>query len=456
MQKYVQEARKLLLLAIPVFIAQGSQTAFGVVDAVMAGRVSPTDLAGVALGTSIWIPAIYFGNGFLIALTPIIAQLNGSMRRSRIAQLVTQSYWLAFFLSILIMLFLYNSNIIINIISASDPALGKVAIGYLRTIMWGAPGFLFFQVLRNRCEGISKTLPSMIIGILALLINIPVNYIFIYGKLGAPALGGIGCGIAGAIVYWLMFLLFWIYTSHTPSQRDIQKYSYFRGPQWSILARQFMLGLPIAMALFFEVFLFSVVSLLIAPLGVIAVAGHQIALNFSSFIFVFPLSMSVAAAIRVGHCLGQGAPEKAKIAAYTSLTIGLSIAIITAIFTIIAREQISFLYNKEIDVVLVASSLMLLAAIYQCPDAIQVVSSGILRGYKDNRPIFIITFISYWILGLPIGYILALTDWLIPRMGPAGFWCGFIAGLAASSTLMTLRLRWLQQQPKHVILKHIL
>lgn len=455
-QKYFQEARLLLFLAIPVFIAQSSQTAFGVVDAIMAGRVSPTDLAGVALGASIWLPAIYFGNGFLMTLTPIIAQLNGSGRRSRIAHQVSQSYWLAFFLSILIMIFLYNSNIIINSISSADPELASVATGYLRTIMWGAPGFLFFQVLRNRCEGISNTKPSMIIGILALLVNIPVNYIFIYGKLGAPALGGIGCGVAGAIVYWIMFFLFWIYTSRTPSQRDIQKHSHFCWPQLATLLHQIMLGLPIAMALFFEIFLFSIVSLLIAPLGVIAVAGHQIALNFSSFIFVFPLSISVAAAIRVGHSLGQGSPENAKIAAYTSLLLGFSISLITAMFTVIAREPISLLYNEQIEVVMLASSLMLLAAFYQCPDAIQVVSNGILRGYKDNRPIFFITFISYWICGLPTGYILALTDLLVPRMGPAGFWCGFIIGLTISSLLMILRMRWLQRQPQYTIINHIL
>ncbi len=161
MQKYISEARLLLALAIPVILAQIAQTAMGFVDTVMAGGYSATDMAAVAIGTSIWLPAILFGHGLLLALTPVIAQLNGSGRRERIAHQVRQGFWLAGFVSVLIMLVLWNAGYIIRSMENIDPALADKAVGYLRALLWGAPGYLFFfQVARNQCEGLAKTKPG--------------------------------------------------------------------------------------------------------------------------------------------------------------------------------------------------------------------------------------------------------------------------------------------------------
>ncbi len=452
MQKYLTEARSLLALAIPVVIASLSQTAMGVVDTIMAGSVSATDMAAVAVGTSIWLPVILFGHGLLLALTPTVAQLNGSGRRPQIAHQIRQGFWLAILLSILIMVILYNSDQVINQMHNIDPVLSEKAIGFLHAIMWGAPGYLCFQVLRNQCEGLSKTKPGMVIGFLGLLVNIPINYIFIYGKFGAPALGGVGCGVAPASVYWVMFLMMRWYVTQARSQQDIKLEKGFAPPDWKVMKRLTGLGLPIALALFFEVTLFAVVALLVSPLGIVSVAGHQIALNFSSLMFMLPMSLSVAATIRVGHRLGEGSVAAARVSAYTSIAVGLGSAAITAIFTVVFREQIALLYNKTPEVVTMASHLMLLAAVYQLSDAVQVIGGGVLRGYKDTRSIFFITFTSYWILGLPSGYILALTDYVVPAMGPSGFWIGFIIGLTAAAILMTLRIRWLQKQSAEFIL----
>jgi len=219
-----------------------------------------------------------------------------------------------------------------------------------------------------------------------------------------------------------------------------------------VLQRLFSLGLPVALALFFEVTLFAVVALMVSPLGIVDVAGHQIALNFSSLMFVLPLSLGVATTIRVGYRLGQGSAEQARVAAWTAQGVGVCMVAITALFTVIFRHQIALLYNDNPEVVALAAQLMLLAAIYQFSDSIQVIGSGILRGYKDTRSIFFITFIAYWLLGLPSGYTLAMTDWVVPRMGPAGFWCGFIIGLTSAAVMMLWRIRRLQQLPAQVIL----
>lgn len=454
MQKYFIEARSLLALAIPVIIAQISQTAMGVVDTIMAGSYSATDMAAVAVGTSIWLPTILFGHGLLLALTPVIAQLNGAGRRDRIAYQVRQGFWLASGVSLLIIAVIYNSHLVIDMMHNIDPLLAEKAIGFLHAIMWGAPGYLFFQVVRGQCEGLSKTKPGMVIGFLGLLINIPINYILIFGKFGMPEMGGVGCGVATASVYWMMFLMMRWYAKRASSLRDIKlEEGAHRGPDWQALKRLIGIGLPVALALFFEVTLFAVVALLVSPLGIVAVAGHQIALNFSSLMFVLPLSLGVGATIRVGHRLGEGSVEGARVAAYAAIAVGIAMASCSALFTAVFREPIALLYNDNPAVVTMASHLMLLAAIYQISDSIQVIGSGILRGYKDTRAIFYITFVSYWVLGLPSGYLLALTDHIVPAMGPSGFWFGFIIGLTFAAIMMVLRMRWLQRQPPTLILQ---
>lgn len=439
MQKYISEARLLLALAIPVILAQIAQTAMGFVDTVMAGGYSATDMAAVAIGTSIWLPAILFGHGLLLALTPVIAQLNGSGRRERIAHQVRQGFWLAGFVSVLIMLVLWNAGYIIRSMQNIDPALADKAVGYLRALLWGAPGYLFFQVARNQCEGLAKTKPGMVMGFIGLLVNIPVNYIFIYGHFGMPELGGVGCGVATAAVYWVMFLAMVSYIKRARSMRDIRNEKGTAKPDPVVMKRLIQLGLPIALALFFEVTLFAVVALLVSPLGIVDVAGHQIALNFSSLMFVLPMSLAAAVTIRVGYRLGQGSTLDAQTAARTGLMVGVCMATLTAIFTVSLREQIALLYNDNPEVVTLAAHLMLLAAVYQISDSIQVIGSGILRGYKDTRSIFYITFTAYWVLGLPSGYILALTDLVVEPMGPAGFWIGFIIGLTSAAIMMMLR-----------------
>ncbi|WJV60809.1 MATE family efflux transporter [Pectobacteriaceae bacterium CE70] len=452
MQKYLSEARQLLTLAIPVIIAQVSQTSMGVVDTIMAGSYSATDMAAVAVGTSIWLPAILFGHGLLMALTPVVAQMNGSGRRNRIAHQVQQSFLLASAISVVTMVVLYQGQYVIHLMHNSPPELAEKAIDYLHALAWGVPGYLFYQVLRGQCEGLSKTKPGMAIGFIGLLVNIPINYVFIHGKLGMPEMGGVGCGVATSSVYWIMMLLLAGYTRQARWLRDIRQHHSSLRPDWQALKRLWGLGLPIALAILFEVTQFAIVALLVLPLGVVNVAGHQIALNFSSLMFVLPLSVGVAATIRVGHRLGEGSVADARVAAHTSIASGIVLAICTAIFTITLREPIAMLYNKNPDVVAVASHLMLLAAVYQISDAVQTIGSGVLRGYKDTRSIFFITFVSYWILGLPSGYALALTDLIVPRMGPAGFWCGFIIGLTSSAIMMVTRIRWLQRQPASLIL----
>ncbi len=454
---YRSEINNLITLAIPVMIAQISQTAITFVDTIMAGNYSKTALSGVAIAVSIWLPTVLFGQGLLTVLTPIISNLNGAAKREQVADHTRQGVVIALILSVIIMLILYHSDRIISLRSSNDnpidPEMVEVAVSFLRAIMWGVPAFLLFLVYRNQCEGLSNTKPAMVIIFIALLANIPINYILIYGKLGLPAFGGVGCGITAAIIFWLMFILIRLYTLTTASQQDIRKTPLTKLVDFSIIKKIVVLGMPLALAYFFEMSLFAVVALLIAPLGQITVAAHQIIFTISSLTFAIPLSLGVATSIRVGYLLGKGKPSLAKQTAFISLLISLVIAVIVALILVVFRTPIITIFTKEAAVIAICLQLIILLAIYQASDYLQVVASNVLRGYKDTKSIFFITLLSYWVVGLPVGYVLGLTDLVMQPIGAAGFWIGIILGLAVAAFLLIVRMVYLQKQPTEIILK---
>jgi multidrug resistance protein, MATE family len=454
---YRQEVKNLIMLAIPVMSAQLSQTAITFVDTIMAGNYSKTALSGVAIAVSIWLPTILFGQGLLTVLTPIISNLNGAAKREQVADHTRQGVVIALILSVIIMLILYNSDKIIGLRNTSDnpiaPEMIDVAVSFLRAIMWGVPAFLLFLVYRNQCEGLSNTKPAMVIIFIALLANIPINYILIYGKLGLPAFGGVGCGITAAIIFWLMFGLIRLYTLTTESQRDIRHTPLTKLIDFAIIKKIVLLGSPLALAYFFEMSLFAIIALLLAPLGETTVSAHQIIFTISSLTFAIPLSLGVATSIRVGYLLGKNSPELAKQTAYIGLAISFMIAVVVALVLVIFRSPIIVIFTHEIDVITICLQLIILLAIYQVSDYLQVVASNVLRGYKDTKSIFFITFISYWVIGLPVGYILGLTDLIMQPIGAAGFWIGIIWGLAVAAFLLIARMIYIQKQPHDVILE---
>ncbi|OCG00908.1 MATE family efflux transporter [Gilliamella apicola] len=454
---YRREVKNIIKLAIPVLIAQISQTAITFVDTMMAGHYSATALSGVAIAVSIWLPTILFGQGLLTVLTPIIANLNGAAKREQIAEHTRQGVVIAVILSAIMMLFLYHADILITLRSTAehpiDPDMVAVAVSFLRAIMWGVPAFLLFFVYRNQCEGLSNTKPAMVIMFIALLANIPINYITIYGKLGLPAFGGVGCGITAAIIFWLMFILMRLYTLTAASQRDVRKTPVTKFINFIIIKKIIVLGIPLALAYFFEVSLFAIVALLISPLGQTTVAAHQIIFTISSMTFAIPLSLGVATSIRVGYSLGNNKPILAKQTAYISLAISLTLAVIVALILVVFKSPIIGLFTSESPVITICIQLIILLAIYQVSDYLQVVASNVLRGYKDTQSILFITLLSYWIVGLPVGYILGLTDIIIKPIGVAGFWVGFITGLSIAALLLISRMIYIQKQPTNTILK---
>ncbi|THG81810.1 MATE family efflux transporter [Pseudomonas sp. A-1] len=439
-RRTLHEVKALLALAGPIIIAQLANTAMGFVDTLMAGRVSPRDLAAVALGNSIWIPVLLLMNGILMATTAKVARKVGAGNHALIGPLVRQALWLALGIGLLATLLLFGAEPVLTLMGVED-SLRATAMGYLQAVAVGFPALALYQVLRGFSDGLGSTRPSMVIGILGLLLNIPANYIFIHGKLGLPAMGGVGCGWATALVMWFMLgaMLWWV--RWAPVYRSSQLFAHLERPQWPAIRDLLAIGLPIGIAIFAEASIFSVIALLIGSLGASVVAGHQIALNFSSMVFMIPYSLAMAATVRVGQALGRGAPRAARFSAGVAMATALAYACVSASLMLLLREDIARLYTPDAEVLAVAGALLVYSALFQFSDAIQVTAAGALRGYQDTRATMLITLLAYWGIGLPIGYGLGLSDWLGVPSGPQGLWQGLVVGLTCAAVLLGVRLQ---------------
>ena len=433
------ELRGLLLLATPIIVAQLAHTAMGFVDTVMAGRVSPQDLAAVALGNSIWVPVFLLMTGVLLATTPKVAQHFGAGRQAEIGALVRQALWLSLAVGLAAATLLWNAEIVLRLMDV-EPGLIAPTMGYLQAVACGFPAVALYHVLRCFSDGLSHTRPSMVLGLLGLLLNIPANYVFIYGKFGLPAMGGVGCGWATALVmvFMLLGMLWWV--KWAPFYKPSQLFSRFEWPRWQAIRRLLEIGVPMGIAVFAEVSIFSVIALLIGGLGASVVAGHQIALNFTSMVFMIPYSLGMAATVRVGQALGRGQPREARFAAAVSMGAALGYACLSASAMLLLREQIAQIYSPDPTVIAIAASLIVLAAFFQFSDAVQVTAAGALRGYQDTRMTMILTLFAYWGVGLPVGYALGLSSLLGEPSGPRGLWQGLIVGLSVAAIMLAIRL----------------
>lgn len=447
LQRVTVEWRALLKLAVPIIIAQLANTAMGFVDTVMAGRVSPNDLAAVALGNSIWVPVFLLMSGILLATTAKVSHAFGRGAELEMGYLLRQALWLGLAIGCGLAVLLWNAQPVMALMGV-DPLLIKPAMGYLRAVACGFPAVAIYLVFRCYSDALGLTRPSMVIGILGLLLNIPANYIFINGHLGLPAMGGVGCGWATALVMVFMMIAMFTWIRWAPYYKSSQIFARFQWPQWPAQKSLLALGLPIGISIFAEASLFSVIALLIGGLGANVVAGHQVALNFSSLVFMVPYSLAMATTVRVGQALGAERPRDARFSAGVAMATGLLCACVSASYMFLLREQIARIYTPDTAVLAVATSLIVYAAIFQFSDAIQVTAAGALRGFQDTRITMLITLFSYWGVGLPFGYMLGLTDKFGAAQGPAGLWQGLIVGLSCAAILLGIRLHKIAR--KHI------
>ncbi|MFN3578935.1 MAG: MATE family efflux transporter [Pseudomonas sp.] len=448
-RRSVTELRGLLWLALPIIAAQMAHTLLGFIDAAMAGRVSAADLAAVALGNAFWIPVFLFLTGVLMIVTSKVATNNGTGHNDANGPLVRQGAWLGLALGCACAAFLFSVEPILHWMEV-EPELIPTTIGYLKAVAIGFPAVALYQALRGLSDGLSQTKPTMLIGFLGLAINLPANYVLVYGKLGMPAMGAVGCGVATALVMWFMLGCMLVYLKRSSLYKACNLFERFEWPQWQAQRHLLGLGLPIGIALFAETSMFCVIALLIGGLGAVVVASHQVALNFSSLTFMVPFSLGLAITVRVGHNLGLNGARAGLFAAKMGMAVALVFAFIAAAIMWGLADWIPLLYTNDRAVITLASQLFVYAALYQFSDAIQVACAGALRGYQDTRLPMLLTLVAYWLIGLPSGYVLALTDLYGPARGPAGFWIGLIIGLTAAAIFLGLRLAWVSARRRRL------
>ncbi len=433
----VDETRQMLRLALPLMGAQLAQMAMGVTDAVMAGQYSSVDLAGVALGGSLLWPVMISVMGLIQAVTPVVAQLRGAQAFGEIGAVIRQGLWVAIIGGLCVSLILNHIGGVYTWMGV-DPRAVAISVPYLQMCSLGIPALMCFFCLRFLADGMGLTRPALYIAICALVLKIPLNYALIYGKFGLPELGGVGCGVAQAIIMWFQLGLILIVVTRPRFDLTGWKQRFSR-PDWSRIKPLLMLGLPISLTIFAEMGLFSFTTLLIGRFGAEVVAAHNIAMNLNGIVFMPPMAIGMAATIRIGFRIGSGEFMQARATAAIALAGALLLAITGSIVIFFFRDILVLFYTSEPVVVDLAATLLLYVVFFLVFDATQTAAVGALRGYKDTRrPMFIAVF-SYWVVGLPLGATLGF-GWLTEPMGVYGLWIGLAAGVGTASLLLCYRL----------------
>src|SRR5690554_4487261 len=433
------EWKTLAVLGGPILIAQLAQMANAVIDTVMAGRASAADLAGVGIGSSLWVPILFFFVGTLSALQPTISRHCGAGRLERVMPATWQGLYIAAVCSVIMILLLVNAEPVLVLLQL-DERTSAIVHGYLYGFAWGIPALLLLAALRGLTDGLGHTRVIMAFSLLSAGVNLPLNYIFIYGKLGVPAMGGVGCGWATALSNWIAALALLVYLNRSSSYRKFHLVGDWVKPVWRDITKLLRLGMPIGFTMFVEVSMFSIIALFLAPLGATIGAGDQSVLNAVSVFFMVPLSLGMALTLRVSFLVGADAPERARLLARSALLLAFGMSLVSAPILYFGREFIAQLYTTDLAVQKVAISLFMFAAIFQVADVIQVTAINALRGYHDTAIPMLIMLLAFWGICLPLGYVLTFTDVFGKAVGAPGFWIALSAGLTVACVLLVTRL----------------
>ncbi len=433
-----KEFKQLLPLAIPAVLSQLAQMAMGVIDTLMAGHYSNDALAAIAIGTSLLHPVLVFFLGLFLAFNPVVSHFKGEENNKQIGSHFRLSILLAIIFSPIAILILFNADIVLTLLGVA-PEISKIAIGYLHATTWGMPGLLIFLALRFCNEGMFSMRAVMISTVISIPFNIGLNYWFMYGGTFASITieeqGAVGVGYATSLVWILMCIGLWTYTALAPKYKELNLFTSIKLPDFKHIIDVLKLGLPMAITLGFEITMFAAVSLMIARYPTEMMGAHQIAVNIASITFMLPLGLSQAITARVGYFSGKKDPKSKQIAGYTGIAFAAAISAFSSTVMVVIPYALVGLYTSDTTVIEIAVGLLLFAAIFQFSDAIQVASVGALRGMKDTKIPMIITAISYWLIGFPIGYILAEHY----QYQANGYWIGLIAGLSAAAIMLLHR-----------------
>lgn len=429
-----REMRALLAIGGPLIIHNLAMVGMGLADTIMSGLLGAHTLAAVAVGANVWAPVFLLALGVLMAQSPTTAHLYGAGKQREIGYYTRQMAWLSQALGWGSFLLLHNAGPFLQAIHIESDIIPN-ASAYMDAVAWGMPGVCLYQTLRFTSEGIGHTRPMLAIACGGLAVNVVLDYLLMYGKLGLPALGAAGCGYATAITQWAMFFALLFYMRRLRLYQPLRILERFEWPAWPAQRELLWLGVPIGIGIFMESSLFAGVGLMMGTLGADVVAAHQIAMNYASFVFMVPMSIALAIAVRVGQASGRGDTQAARVAGWTGIGLCAGFEVLSALSMLLFPHAIVGIYTHDPGVAGIAVGLLYMGAIFQISDGLQTSAAGALRGYKDTRIPMIITIIAYWCVGFPLAWVFGIPL----HLGPQMIWAGFIGGLTAAAVLLVLR-----------------
>jgi len=444
MQTYKNHLIHTFKLAVPVIIGQLGLIMMGVVDSLMVGELGPDYLAAAALANHVVILILIIGLGVSMAVTQLVAISIGAEKHDEAQLLFKQSLVVNSVFGIVMTILIVIASELIQYLN-QPPLVVKYASSYTKILSISIIPWMIYQSYKQFIEGLSITHPPMVVTIIANLLNAFVNWILIFGNLGFPKLELDGAGMATSASRIFMVIVLIIYVNRSKRFKGFDVSLKVRKYNPIIIKKILRLGLPSGFQYFFEVGAFSYAVVMVGWLGAKSLAAHQIAINLASISFMAVTGISAAGGIRVGNAVGKGDIKETRRAGFATLILGVSIMFCAGLIFIIFRNDLPKLYISDHEVIMIASSLLVIASIFQIFDGTQAVGIGILRGLTDVKMPTIITFISYWIISLPIGYILGFTF----ELGVQGVWIGLLIGLASSALMLTLRFNF---KSKHRII----
>ncbi len=426
---FMREARSLLTLALPMMLAQIAAVGIGFVDTVMAGAAGKDNLAAVALGSSVFSMVFITFLGVMTSLNPMISQLWGEEKIREVGETGRQGLWFGLILGIVGMLFLLAAIPVLQWYLDLSESVEHTLGGFLFFIALAMPAAMLHRALHAYASSLNRPKPIMWISWAALLLNIPLSYIFVFGKLGMPALGGVGCGLSSLLVFVFSALALWWHVKRQPYFHEFGLHGGFSRPDKRRLVQMWKLGWPIGFSYFLEVSLFSFIVFLIAKFGEDYVAAQQVVISLTSLIYMIPQAVGTAATARISHALGRGERQRARYRAGVAVGMGWVSALVVMLLMVVLRYPLAGVYTRDAQVLAIAVNVVLFAALFQLFDFTQCIASYALRGYKVTRAPMLIHSISFWGLGLLPGYALAN----YAGMGIYGFWTALIISLAAAA-----------------------
>lgn len=428
------DARTILRLGGPLIANNLANAGMAFADTVMAGQLGARELAGLAVGVSYYNLCFFIGLGVLMALSPCVAHAYGARDDAAVTRFLRQSLWIVIALSIVLVAGMWQASWAFDLFRIK-PEVKPIAVAYAHAMSFGLPGFFGFFALRFTSEGLGITRPIMYIAILGLAVNVLGNWLFMYGYWGMPRLGAVGCAVASAITMWLMFAAMFM---HMRRHRDYRPYDFFAridAPNFAVIGQLLRIGLPIGGSILSEGGLFVVAAFLMGAMSATIISAHQIALNYAALMFMIPLAMNSATTIHVGHALGRGDVSAGRFAGWVGISMCGAVMLISASFIAIFNEQIAALYTSDLDVRALATSLLVMAGLFQLSDGLQVGAAGALRGFKDTSWPLALTLVAYWLVGFPIAYYFGVHQ----ARGPVFVWLGLIIGLSVAAVLLNVR-----------------